>query len=135
MNFDKEEYEFGKQSELDNLTNLRKLNPNLKEIKNKFAPFDFVDDTNTVYVELKTRRNKRNQYPTTMVPESKIKKIVVGNTYYFAFKFTDGLYYIKYDKEIFDSFEIKQGGRYDRGRPEVENYCYIPVELLQPLQV
>lgn len=133
MYFDKEENDFGTQSQKQCHSELLKLNPNLKEIKNKFAPFDFVDDTNTVFVELKTRRNKRTQYDTTMVPESKIKKIVDGNTYYFCFKFTDGLYYIQYDKQIFDNFEVKKGGRYDRGKPEIESYVYIPIELLQPL--
>jgi len=47
---------------------------------------------------------------------------------YFIFQFTDGNYYYKYDKT--ETFEIKKGGRYDRGRPENNLYYYIPIERL-----
>lgn len=130
---DHEERAFGEEGEKNNFSNIQKLCPTFTKTKSVWDPFDFVDETGKIYAELKTRRNTRTKYLTTMIPESKIKKIVDGNTYYFCFNFTDGLYYIKYEKEIFDSFEIKQGGRYDRGRPEIESYVYIPVELLQAI--
>jgi hypothetical protein len=53
--------------------------------------------------------------------------------FYFAFSFTDGLFYIKYDSKVFSKFEVGEGGRFDRGRPELNQYCFIPVEHLVKL--
>jgi hypothetical protein len=89
----------------------------------------------TIFVELKTRTNTKDKYPTTMIPLSKVK-IAESNpdkTYYFAFKFVDGIYYIQYKKDVFDTYEVKEGGRWDRGRPELNQYCYIPVADLTNL--
>jgi len=100
----------------------------------QFNPFDFKN--NTMCIELKKRRNKKDAYPTTMVGANKVKiaeQDTSGKKYVFAFNFTDGLYYIEYDRELFSSFEISEGGRCDRGRPEMNDYCYIPVSLLKPL--
>jgi hypothetical protein len=132
--FDKEEYEFGKQAQSDCLPLLRKLDPSLEEIEDTFAPFDFTNQDKTLFIELKKRRNSKNAYPTTMIPYSKIRAILPNFRYIFAFQFTDGLYYIEYDYDLFKHFENRQGGRYDRGRPEIELYTFIPVNLLQPLQ-
>ena len=134
MKFDAQEYNFGKQSQTATLPFLKKLCPTIEETQNTFDAFDYADETHTIFAELKTRRNKKDAYPTTMVNLSKIQKIVEGNTYYFVFNFTDGIYYIKYEKTLFDTFEVKISGRCDRGRPEYEEYVFIPVDLLCPLQ-
>ena len=64
-----------------------------------------------------------------MIGYNKIKKASTLDEYvYFFFSFEDGLYYWLYDKEY--ELEIKRGGRFDRGRPEINDYCYIPIELL-----
>lgn len=100
----------------------------------QYNPFDFKDSK--MCIELKTRRNTKDAYPTTMVGANKVKiaeQDTSGKKYVFAFKFTDGIYYIEYDKALFDTFEISEGGRCDRGRPEMNDYCYIPVSLLKPL--
>lgn len=133
MKIDYEERAFGEEGERNNFSNIQRLCPTFTKTKSVWDPFDFVDETGKIYAELKTRRNPKDKYPDTMLPHSKIKKIVEGNTYYFAFNFTDGLYYIQYNKELFDTFEVKRGGRYDRGKPEVEDYIYLPVNLLQPV--
>ena len=130
---DLEEYAFGKQAQIECLPALRKLDPTLEEIEDTFAPFDFVNHDKTFFVELKKRRNTKDKYPTTMIPYSKIQKIIPGLRYAFAFQFTDGLYYIEYNEDLFQHFERRQGGRYDRGKPEIELYCFIPVNQLQPL--
>jgi len=49
--------------------------------------------------------------------------------YYFVFEFTDGTYYWKYNKEVFD-FQLSNGGRWDRGKIETNLYVYIPVDKL-----
>ena len=93
----------------------------------KFNKFDFEGDT--ALFEIKTRRNKLADYPTTMVGYNKILQAQkCEKDVFFIFQFTDGNYYYKYNRcEI---FEIKKGGRYDRGKPESNYYYYIPIEKL-----
>ena len=126
------DYEFGTRHEVDTLTALRTLNPTLVRTHDKYDPFDFVNDTFNVFVELKTRNNTKNKYPTTMISYSKIlhAKKNPDRQYYFAFKFVDGLYYIKYDASLFETFAVGEGGRFDRGFDEINQYIYIPVENL-----
>ncbi len=85
---------------------------------------------NNKFIELKSRNNNYSKYPTTMIGLNKIKKASTLQEYvYFFFCFNDGLYYWLYDKEC--ELEIKKAGRFDRGRPEINEYCFIPIELLQ----
>jgi hypothetical protein len=102
----------------------------IKKIPEIYSKIDYMGE-NYVF-ELKTRRNRMNQYPTTMLPLHKILKPehLDNKTQIFLFDFTDGLYYIKYNKELFDKFDIKIGGRYDRGRVEENDYIYIPISEL-----
>ncbi len=126
------DYKFGTESEATVIDKLHTIDPTLVKTEDKYAPFDY--EGNTCFVELKTRRNKKDTYPTTMVSNSKVEcaKKNPNRDYYFAFQFEDGLYYIKYDEQTFSKYEVKQGGRFDRGRPELNNYCYIPVvDLLE----
>lgn len=97
-----------------------------------FHPYDFKDLTSNTYYEYKGRRNDYNKYPTTMIGQNKIDFInkYPNNDYVFIFGFSDGNYYIKYNQELFDNFETKTGGRVDRGRPEIKQYLYIPIEHL-----
>jgi hypothetical protein len=81
-------------------TNIR----NTKEIYNKFCLFDFESDLKTSW-EMKSRRNTKTQYPTTIIPVHKIRD--VETTQYFIFYFTDVISYIKYDKDVFDKFNKK----------------------------
>ena len=66
------DYEFGRRHEVDTLSALRVLNPTLRPTQDKYDPFDFVNDNYTVFVELKTRNNTKDKYPTTMISYSKI---------------------------------------------------------------
>ena len=82
-------------------------------------------------IELKTRRNKYAQYPTTMIPASKIAYMLNSEKECFClFHFTDGLYSVKIDSYIVGEFDLRQGGRYDRGKPELNSYYFIPIGLL-----
>ena len=81
-------------------TNIR----NTKEIYNKFCLFDFESDLKTSW-EMKSRRNTKTQYPTTIIPVHKIRD--VETTQYFIFYFTDVISYIKYEKDVFDKFNKK----------------------------
>jgi hypothetical protein len=102
---------------------------NLKSLK-RYDVFDFADE-NTL-VELKSRRTPKAQFPTTIVGKNKLDYAEQsGKVVYFIFSFSDGLFYWKYDSTLIgDKVKFAKGGRFDRGRPEVKDYAYIPVDLL-----
>ena len=94
--------------------------------------FDFQGDNK--FIELKSRNNEKNKYLTTMIGLNKlIKASELEEDVYFFFWFTDGIYYWKYDKN--NNFEIKKGycSRKDRGRNEINDYAFIPVNILQKI--
>jgi hypothetical protein len=70
----------------------------------QYAPHDGFSKT-TEY-EIKSRRNRYNQYPTTIVPVSKVRDMK-RDRLVFVFNFTDGLYYCEYDKDRFAKYNIK----------------------------
>lgn len=129
-----EDIKFGLKSEEDILPRLSVFGDVVK-IAGQYDAFDFKTRDGSMLIELKTRTNARDTYPTTMIGQSKINiaKRMPHKKFVFCFKFTDGLYYIPYDEELFDTFETSQGGRCDRGRPEYNDYCFIPVSQLQSL--
>ena len=93
----------------------------------RFNKFDFEGET--ALFEVKTRRTKKDDYPTTMIGYEKILYAQkCEKDIYFIFQFSDGNYYYKYDSG--ETFEIKKGGRYDRGAIEKNYYYFIPIEKL-----
>ena len=92
--------------------------------------FDFKG--NNKYIELKSRNNNYSKYSTTMIGYNKVVKAssFIEDVYFF-FNFTDGLYYWLYNTD--DKLEIKLNhcSRWDRGKKEINNYCFIPIELLK----
>lgn len=109
---------------LNYLNNTEYLKNPLEKSLKKTAPFDYYNDT--TFIELKSRRNTYLKYPTTMVGDNKLKIAEEDTTkkYFFYFYFTDGLYKWAYNSE---QYELKEGGRRDRGRPEIKLYGYIPI--------
>jgi hypothetical protein len=102
---------------------------NLKSLK-RYDVFDFADSD--TLVELKSRRTPKAQFPTTIVGKNKLDYAEKsGKVVYFIFSFSDGLFYWRYDSNLIgDVIKFAKGGRFDRGRPEVRDYAYIPVNLL-----
>jgi hypothetical protein len=94
----------------------------------EYEKFDFIDERGVLY-ELKSRRCRKNTYPTTLLPKHK----VLGKEQYFIFRFTDKVCYIKFDAAIFATFEVQDliDGRFAYGEP-IEHYK-IPIELLVEL--
>lgn len=92
---------------------------------------DFKSD-NAVY-ELKCRTNEKDKYPTTLIGYNKIEEgIRTCKKAYFIFKYTDGLFYIEYDANVFSKFEIKLNYKeYHQGKPK--KYIYIPVSILKQI--
>lgn len=124
----KKDYQDGKEGELRVLpiiTNYFKKDISLTSKKTDV--YDFKDTEGTVY-ELKTRNNKHNAYPTTIIGINKIQ----NNKCILLFDFSDGLYYIKYDKTLFDTFERNMFVRNKRldFRDTAKEYLFIPIDKL-----
>lgn len=129
-----EDIKFGSNQEKSLLPVINSyLGLNLKKLK-RYDVFDFEDE-NTL-VELKSRRTPKAQYPTTIVGKNKLDYAEKsGKVVYFIFSFSDGLFYWKYDKSLIgDKVKFAKGGRYDRGRVEVKEYAYIPVDILTEIE-
>ena len=128
----REDMKFGTKQEIDQFDLIKSvLDANLKPSEKRNAIFDYYSD-NTL-VELKSRRNNHNTYPTTMVGYNKIEYALKypDKQIYFCFCFLDGLYYYKFSKE--DKLQVELGGRRDRGRNEIKEYCFIPITLLRKI--
>lgn len=101
-----------------------------------YSVMDWANPSRTVYVELKSRRIRHDQYPTAIIGLNKIEFCTdPSKEYYFCFSYLDGLYYIKYDADVFANFDRNYS--YQRGeRPDYNNHSqrivYIPVDMLQP---
>jgi len=124
---------YGQEKEKELLPLLSKyFNFNLKP-KHKYFVFDYECDT--AFIELKSRRGIRTEYPTTIVGKNKIDYADKCNKdVYFVFNFSDGLFYWKYDKEeIGKRVRIGMCGRVDRGKREIKEYCFVDVDLLIPI--
>jgi hypothetical protein len=123
----------------ENIESLLKLNfeeefKNTKDLYNDpYYPYDFEGLTTKTSVEMKSRRNKKNDYKTTILPVHKIRK--TNDKQIFIFNYTDEICFIEYDKEIFDRFEItnvitKRKGIVDKPKP---HFC-IPITILKSLR-
>lgn len=134
MSIKKNDIEFGLEQEDKKLPLLRSFfSSKMKKETNKFAKYDYY--TKKTYYELKSRNNKYDTYPTTMIATDKVIPDC-DRRQRFVFNFTDGVYYITYNKELFDEkVEIKMGGRNDRGQYEYKPYFYIPIYLLKKVEV
>ena len=123
---------FGYACEKSLLKNIKdRFGCDIRKIEENYSLFDYTNDKN-IFIELKSRRVSKNQYPTTMVGYNKIKMCEKNptNTYFFVFNFTDGAYFWEYKPDI---ALIDKGGRCDRGRSEIKNYAFIPVDVLSEL--
>lgn len=119
------DYKQGKKAETSVLPIISVFfNDDITQIGNSYSSMDFKGSKN-IY-ELKSRNNKYNTYPTTMIAVDKLNENGV-----YLFSFYDGLYYIEYNKDLFDTFEIKPFQRIRFDRIDVEKpYIYIPIEHL-----
>jgi hypothetical protein len=103
---------------------------NTKDLyKDPYYKYDFEAEDGTTF-ELKSRRNKKQTYPTTILPVSKIIPDA-KHKQVFIFAFTDCCCKIEYSKELWDTFEVRdievfRYGRIDLPKP---HYC-IPIQHL-----
>ena len=128
------DFEYGEYNEKFYLEFLKeKFDNSLIKTHDKYALFDYENFDKSLFIELKTRRKCSSYtYTDTMIGLNKIDycKNNKNNTYYFVFKFNDGLYYYKFDER---PLNYRKGGRCDRNINEIKDYCYIPTNYLTKL--
>jgi hypothetical protein len=129
---------FGTASELSNLDILQSFLDTTLERKGGYAVFDYENPTKTIFVELKTRRIKHDTYDTALIGFNKVAFCETVNDvdYWFAYCYEDGLYVIKYDRELFLDFEVrhdfKRGFREDDSN-KPQSVVFIPTNLLKKI--
>ena len=103
----------------------------INKAEDKYSPFDAYSE-NTKY-EIKSRRNRYDQYPTTIIACDKTR---TKGRLVFVFHFTDGLYYIEYNEEKFRKFEIKPVSAVRAGGVRtLKDHFFIPIECLERINI
>jgi hypothetical protein len=132
------DYKFGTEKEVPTKPILESFFKTPLTHRGGYAVFDYDNEelkrNNVLHIDLKSRRIAHNQYATAIIGANKVE-IAEKNpsrSYWFVYKYVDGLYGIKYNKELFDTFEHTDFSRNDR--PDFHNnpqHCYfIPSEKL-----
>lgn len=124
---------FGLKSEEKNKASLERFFGCGLRKTGKYDAMDFIDETQTIYIELKTRRVEKDKYPTALIGKNKVDFCERSNaTCYFVYVYLGGIYYIKYDKDLFATFECAdfERGQRDGGIQPKQLFYYIPHEQL-----
>lgn len=132
MPFYPKDYKYGIQQEEKILPLLReKFGEGLAPKPDRYSRYDYYTDS--AIFELKSRTNKKDQYPTTLITCNKVVE-GLNKDIYFLFNFIDELCYIKYDPELFSKFDRKPFSRNFRKEDE-KDYFYIPIQHLETIKV
>ena len=130
VNFEKD-YLYGVEKQKQILPILRDyFGEELQETVGRYARFDFYSDKSIF--ELKSRKNSKITYPTTLLTCNKIIR-EDDKDLIFLFNFTDELCYIRYDPDVFSTFEKRLFSRINEFFDEKE-YYYIPIEQLTTIK-
>jgi hypothetical protein len=105
------------------------FNRDIKMNPERYAKYDFQDEE--FQYELKSRTNKLNTYPDTMITFNKItdeKPLIL------LFNYTDCLAYIEYEKELFSKF---RKGMFSRANIDIDEkeHVFIPIEHLKIIKL
>jgi hypothetical protein len=121
--------EFGLAKEAEVIKRLSEFfQDDIMKTTEKFCKYDAYGKINKY--EIKSRRNKKDAYPTTIIP---VHKTIEGELI-FVFNFIDGLYYIKYDDEKFSKYDQKDVGTYRYGaKYNPSPHYHIPVSDLSKI--
>ena len=128
---------FGEKSEVSLMSRVEGLVGQPLARQGGFNIMDYTNANKTVYVELKTRRIRHNAYPTAIIGKNKVDFCSdPSKEYYFVFSYLDGVFYIKFDSDLFASFETQReflrGERDDCvNRPQF--VVLVPSHLLLPI--
>ena len=138
LNLFKKDYSYGIKSEEELKELFTRKFGEVKKAYSKTSTYDYYGLN--VFLELKTRRNEKDKYPTTMIGKNKfdwadtVVKVKPETKIYFIFCFTDGVYYWEYLNEKIPEIKFDIGGRWDRGCNEISVYAYIPTSQLIKLE-
>ena len=126
------DYNFGKMKEAEALSMIQNYfnDDSIYQTTERYNPYDYIG-RDAVY-DIKSRTNTYNRYPTTLLKCYHLDKKPADKDLIFLFYFTDGLYYIKYDKKLFDTFQINELKRGFRvGKVDLhELHLLIPINNL-----
>jgi hypothetical protein len=104
----------------------------VKKVEYQYSLFDAQSET-TKY-EIKSRRCRSDQYPTTIIGIN--KACPEGGRLVFVFHFTNGLYYIEYNADKFASYEIKHVEAVRKGGVRtLKPHYFIPVGDLTKINI
>lgn len=101
--------------------------------EDEFDRWDFLNDDETKRFELKGRRIKHNQYPTAVLNYSKIKNQDPSVDYTYIWNYTDGIYYLPYNEELWKTFKVKPMSVWRDGYCETQPCINVPHEHLVAL--
>jgi len=132
------DFAFGVQSEKTNHAILETLFKTPFIRRGGKAIFDFdnhsTSPAKTIYAELKTRRVKHDDYATALIGANKVyyASLNPDAEHWFVYNYMDGIFGIKYDKELFSKFTTDA---FTRGeRPDTSNASqdtvFIPYKYL-----
>jgi len=95
----------------------------------RYAKYDAVNDTTNI--EIKSRKNAYNAYPTTLLTLNKISDTSKTNIFVFNFVQDDKneIYYIEYDEDKFKTYERRMFSR-AKFKADEKEYVYIPIKDL-----
>lgn len=104
----------------------------------KTGEYDTVDFIGDKYVyEIKTVQFPFGQHIFGLVTEYKIQQYLkkYDKDLYLVYKYSDGsIYYIKYNKQQFDRFKVRDVKRSDRIQTDKPiNHIFIPVRSMKPI--
>jgi hypothetical protein len=119
--------EFGEDGEIRAYETLKKLDSSIVQHTKRYDTIDFYG--NVADIELKTRTCRYGAFPDIMINACKASKYKVGKKLYFAFQFTDGIWYIEYTPQAFSDIEKRPFKRI--GSVYKEQLCFfIPLDRL-----
>ena len=132
-----EDMAYGQKNETTTLIILNKVMGQEMYFNGKWDTLDWSNGAKTIYCELKSRRISVSKYPTAILGMNKVNACSdPAKRYIFLYKYDEGLFYIKYRKSLFDTFEKNM--EFKRSdRPDASNntspVMYIPNRLLKPI--
>jgi len=106
----------------------------IQKVSDKYSPFDAESDT--ARYEIKCRREDLNKYSTTIIGVNKIRRTPRNKPFRLVFGFNEGLYYTEYNKERFDTYEIRPVKAVRQyGQTNYRDHYHIPISDLVPISV
>jgi hypothetical protein len=123
---------FGTQYEIPIIARLERLfGETILKAEDRYSLFDAYSEK-TKY-EIKSRRNKYADYPTTIVAVDKTK---TAGRLVFVFHFLDGLYYIEFNKERWAKYEIKNVSAFRSGGNRTDKpHFFIDIKDLTEIRI